>query len=146
MENPPRSPKDKILTNDVMLGIAFSGIVIGLIAYGAFLFSIFIHPHGAHNYERAVTVTFVSIIFGQYANILSRRTYGNALGKYLYSNIKLLMAFAASLFCVLLIVYIPVFNLYFHTSTLSALDWLLPLTTGVICLAIFEVKKKLRKR
>ena len=146
MENPPRSPKDKILTNEVMLGIAFSGIVIGLIAYGAFLFSIFIHPHGAHNYERAITVTFVSIIFGQYANILSRRTYGNALGKYLYSNIKLLMAFAASLFCVLLIVYIPVFNLYFHTSTLSALDWLLPLTTGVICLAIFEVKKKLRKR
>ncbi len=146
MENPPRSPKEKILTNEVMLGIAFSGIVIGLIAYGAFLFSIFIHPHGAHNYERAITVTFVSIIFGQYANILSRRTYGNALGKYLYSNIKLLLAFAVSLFCVLLIVYIPVFNLYFHTSTLSALDWLLPLTTGVICLVIFEVKKKMQKR
>ena len=145
MENSPRSPKDKILTKEVMIGIAFSGIVIGLVAYGAFLYSIFIYPHGTSNYERAVTVTFVSIIFGQYANILSRRTFGNALGKYLFSNKKLLLAFAASLFCVLLIVYIPVFNLYFHTSTLSAIDWILPVTTGVICLAIFEVKKKINK-
>ena len=145
MENPPRSPKDKILTKEVMLGIAFSGIVIGIVAYGAFLYSIFINPHGATNYERAITVTFVSIIFGQYANILSRRTFGNALGKYLFSNKKLLLAFVVSLFCVLLIVYIPVFNLYFHTSTLSAIDWILPVTTGVICLAIFEVKKKINK-
>ena len=146
MENPPRSPKDKILAKETMLGIAFSGTVIGLVAYGAFLYSIFIHPHGASNYERAVTVTFVSIIFGQYANILSRRTYGNALGKYLFSNKKLLLAFAASVFCVLLIVYIPVFNLYFHTSALNAFDWILPITTGIISLAIFEVKKKILKR
>jgi Ca2+-transporting ATPase len=145
MENPPRSPKDKILTNEAMIGIAFSGIIIGLVAYGAFLYSIYIHPHGANNYERAITVTFVSIIFGQYANLLSRRTYGNALGKYLFSNIKLLLAFAASLLCVLLIVYIPVFNLYFHTSNLSAIDWLLPIITGAICLAIFEIKKKIHK-
>jgi Ca2+-transporting ATPase len=128
-----------------MIGIAFSGIVIGIIAYAAFLFSIYIHPHGANNYERAITVTFVSIIFGQYANLLSRRTYGNALGKYLFSNKKLLLAFAISVFCVLLIVYIPVLNLYFHTSTLSALDWLLPIITGAICLAIFEFKKKISK-
>ena len=146
MENPPRSSKDKILTKKAMLGIAFSGIVIGLVAYGAFLYSIFIHPHGNNNYERAITVTFVSIIFGQYANLLSRRTFGNALGKYLFSNKKLLLAFAVSLFCVLLIVYIPVFNLYFHTSTLSALDWLLPITNGAICLTIFEVKKKMQKQ
>jgi Ca2+-transporting ATPase len=146
MENPPRSPKDKILTKEAMIGIAFSGIVIGIVAYSAFLFSIFINPHGANNYERAITITFVSIIFGQYANILSRRTYGNALGKYLFSNKKLLLAFVASVFCVLLIVYIPVFNLYFHTSTLSALDWLLPIITGAICLAIFEAKKKISKR
>ena len=145
MENPPRSPKDKILTNEAMIGIAFSGIVMGLVAYGAFLFSMFIYPHGANNYQRAITITFVSIIFGQYANILSRRTYGNALGKYLFSNRNLLLAFAVSVFCILLIVYIPVFNLYFHTATLNAFDWILPITAGAICLAIFEFKKKISK-
>jgi len=145
MENPPRSPKDKILTNEAMIGIAFSGIVMGLVAYGAFLFSMFIYPHGANNYQRAITITFVSIIFGQYANLLSRRTYGNALGKYLFSNRNLLLAFAVSVFCILLIVYIPVFNLYFHTATLNAFDWILPITVGAICLAIFELKKKISK-
>ena len=146
MENPPRSPKDKILTKEAMIGIAFSGIVMGFVAYSAFLFSIFIHPHGDNNYERAITITFVSIIFGQYANILSRRTYGNALGKYLFSNKNLLLAFAVSVFCILLVVYIPVFNLYFHTATLNAMDWILPITAGAICLAIFELKKKIFNR
>jgi len=145
MENAPRSPKDKILTKEAMFGIAFSGIVMGLVAYGAFLFSMFIYPHGANNYQRAITITFVSIIFGQYANILSRRTYGNALGKYLFSNRNLLLAFALSISCILLIVYIPVFNLYFHTATLNAVDWMLPIAVGAICLTVFELKKKFFK-
>jgi len=143
MENPPRNPKDKILTKKAMIGIAFSGIVIGLVAYGAFLISFFIIPDRSNHYERAITITFVSIIFSQYANILSRRTYGNALGKYLFSNRNLLLAFAASIFCILLIVYIPTFNLYFHTSTLNALDWTLPLAAWAICLSIFEIGKKI---
>jgi P-type Ca2+ transporter type 2C len=146
MENPPRNPKDKILTKEAMKGIAFSGIVMGLVAYAAFLFSFFNSPVGPNHYEKAITITFVSIIFGQYANILSRRTYGNALGKYLFSNKYLLLAFAASISCILLIVYIPTFNLYFHTSTLQAVDWILPLSAGAICLGIFELSKKILKR
>jgi len=143
MEDPPRNPKDKILTKQTMIGIAFSGIVMGLAAYSAFLFSFFINPDSANHYEKAITVTFVSIIFGQYANLLSRRTYGNAVGKYLFSNRNLLLAFAFSISCILLIVYIPTFNLYFHTSTLNAFDWTLPLAAGAICLIIFEIRKKI---
>ena len=146
MEDPPRNPKDKILTKGTMKGIAFSGIVMGIIAFGAFLFSFFIFHHGANNYEKAITITFVSIIFGQYANLLSRRTYGNALGKYLFSNRNLLLAFAFSVSCILLIIYLPPLNLYFHTSPLHALDWTLPLTTGAICLIIFELRKKIKNR
>ena len=146
MENPPRNPKDKILTKGTMKGIAFSGIVMGLIAFGAFLFSFFIFPHGANNYEKAITITFVSIIFGQYANLLSRRTYGNALGKYLFSNRNLLLAFAFSVSCILLIIYLPPLNVYFRTSPLHAFDWILPLTAGAICLTIFELRKKIKNR
>jgi Ca2+-transporting ATPase len=32
MENPPRNPKDKILTKETMRGIAFSEFVMGLAA------------------------------------------------------------------------------------------------------------------
>jgi Ca2+-transporting ATPase len=145
MENPPRNPKDKILTKKAMIGIAFSGIVMGLVAYAAFLISSFINHNGVNHYEKAITITFVSIIFGQYANILSRRTYGNALGKYLFSNRNLLLAFGFSLLCILLIVYLPVLNLYFHTSSLQAFDWILPITAGAVCLTIYEIRKKILK-
>ena len=145
MENPPRNPKDKILTKDTMKGIAFSGLVMGLAAYGAFLFSYFHSPHTSDHYAKAITITFISIIFGQYANILSRRTYGNALGKYFFSNRNLLLAFLFSITCIMLIIYVPVFNLYFHTSPLHIADWILPLTAGAICLLIYEFRKKINK-
>ena len=146
MEDHPRNPKDKILNNKTMKGIVFSGIVMGLVAYGTFLFSFFIHPDSTHNYEKAITITFVSIIFGQYANLLSRRTSGNALGKYLFSNRNLLLAFAFSVSCILLITYVPALNLYFHTAPLHVTDWLLPFTAFAVCISIYEIRKKLAGR
>ena len=142
MEIPPRNPKDKILSKESMIEIVLSGIVIGITAYGAFLIEYFHNHHLTNHYEKAMTVTFVSIIFGQYANILSKRTHGNALGGYFFSNKNLLFGFALSIFCVLLIVYMPVLNLYFHTSSLLLVDWLFPLTSGAICLSVFEYRKK----
>lgn len=146
MEEAPRNPKDKILTVDTMKGIAFSGIIMGLIAYGAFLFSYFHNQHIPQQHEKAITITFISIIFGQFANLLSRRTYGNALGKYLFSNKKLLLAFLFSVSCIMLIVYVPLLNLYFHTSPLNIFDWILPITAGFVCLIIYEFRKKINNR
>ncbi len=146
MESPPRNPKDKILTKNTMKGIMFNGSIMGLAAYGAFLAEYFHNHHLSNHYEKAITVTFISIIFGQYANLLSRRTYGPALGKYFFSNRNLLLAFALSISCILLIVYVPTLNYYFHTSPLLAVDWLFPIAAGGICLAIYEVRKKTRKK
>lgn len=142
MEMPPRNPKEKILTKETMAGILFNGAIMGLASYGAFLAEYFHNHHLANHYEKAMTVTFVSIVFCQYANLLSRRTYGPALGKYLFSNQSLLFAFILSFSLMLLIIYVPVFNLYFHTSSLMPIDWLFPLAAGVLCLTIYEYRKK----
>lgn len=141
VEIPPRNPKDKILTMESMKGILFNGSVMGIAAYGAFLVEYFHNHHLSNRYEKAITVTFISIIFGQYANLLSRRTFGRAFGKYLFSNPYLLWAFAISISGILLIVYIPALNYYCHTSPLLAFDWLFPMAAGSTCLAIFELKK-----
>jgi Ca2+-transporting ATPase len=146
MENPPRNPKDKILTKETIMGILFNGTVMGLASYGAFLAVFFHNHHLADHYEKAMTVTFVSIVFCQYANLLSRRTYGPALGKYLFSNKYLLFAFSVSLSLMLLIIYVPVFNLYFHTSSLMPVDWLYPLIAGTLCLIIYEYRKKRKNK
>lgn len=141
MENPPRNPKDKILTKDTIKGIVFSGIIMGFVSFGAFIITYFSDFHSINHYEKAITITFVSIIFSQYANLLSRRTYGAALGSYFLSNKKLLLAFLFSISCILLIVYVPMLNYYFHTSPLLLKDWLYPMIAGSICLALFEFKK-----
>ncbi len=141
MEIPPRNPKDKILTKDTMKGIVFSGTIMGLASFGAFLITYFNNFHISNHYEKAITVTFISIIFSQYANLLSRRTYGPALGKYFLSNNKLLLAFLFSISCILLIVYVPTLNYYFHTSPLLTIDWIFPIIVGIACLVIFEFKK-----
>lgn len=146
MENPPRNPDDKILTKTTMKEILFNGLIKGFIAYGAFLAEYLHNHHLSNHYEKAITVTFVSIIFGNYANTLSTRTHGNALGKYLFSNRRLLIGFALSFVSVLLIVYVPVFNLYFHTSSLMLIDWLFPLTAGALCLIIYEYRKNRRSK
>jgi P-type Ca2+ transporter type 2C len=142
MEMPPRNPKDKILTKDSMVGILFAGMVMGLTAFGAFLAEFYQDHHLSNHYEKAITVTFVSIIFGQYANLLSRRTYGPALGKYLFANKNLIWAFALSMVLMLLVIYVPVFNLYFHTSSLMLVDWIFPAVAGAISLTIYEYRKK----
>ncbi len=142
MHSPPRNPHQKILTPMTMRGIAFSGIVMGIVAYSAFLFSFNSH----HAYERAITITFVSIIFGQYANLLSRRTSDFVISKYLFSNRNLMIAFALSLTCILLIVYVPILNLCFHTAPLQFTDWWLPIGCGIICMAIYEFRKYWRRR
>jgi Ca2+-transporting ATPase len=146
MEMPPRNPKDKILTTETMQGILFNGTVMGLAAYAAFLAAYFYNFHLAHHYEKSMTITFVSIVFGQYANLLSRRTYGPALGKYFFSNKYLLFAFAISISLMLLLIYVPVFNLYFHTSSLRPVDWLFPLTAGAFCFIIYEYRKRRKNK
>ena len=146
MEDPPRNPKDKILTKETMRGIIFNGTIMGLAAYGAFLVEYFHNHHLSNHYEKAITVTFISIIFSQYANLLSRRTFGPALGKYLFSNRNLLLAFLLSISCILLIVYVPALNLFFHTSPLMLIDWLLPVAAGAICLLIYEFRKKIKSK
>lgn len=142
MELPPRNPKEKILTRENMLSILFSGSLMGIMAYLAFLATYFHNHHLSNHYEKAVTVTFVSIIFGQYANLLSRRTYGPALGKYFFSNRQLLFSFALSLSLVMLTIYVPLFNTYFHTSPLLLIDWVYPVTAGGIGLLVYELRKK----
>lgn len=141
MEISPRNPKDKILTKDTIKGIVFSGTIMGLVSFSAFIITYFANFDRSNHYEKAITITFISIIFSQYANLLSRRTYGAALGSYFLSNKKLLLAFLFSISCIFLIVYVPMFNYYFHTSPLLLKDWLYPITAGSICLILFELKK-----
>lgn len=142
MEMAPRNPATKILTKHSIMSILFNGSIMGIASYGAFLLAYFGgNVHEANHYEKAITVTFVSIIFSQYANLLSRRSFGPVWSRYLFANKQLLIAFGISISAMLLFVYLPLFNQYFHTAPLKLFDWLLPLSAGTICLLAYEFIK-----
>jgi magnesium-transporting ATPase (P-type) len=145
IDAPPRNPADKILTKPVLWGILFRGSVIGLAAYASFLAEYFHNHHLSDHYEKSTTVMYASILFGQFANVLSTRTKGPALGKYLFSNRKLWGALGLSVAFMLLIVYVPFLNYYFHTSPLYLIDWLFPIGSGAICLTVYELMKKMKR-
>ena len=146
MEERPRNPKDKILSKEVLKGIVSRGAIMGFAAYGAFLAEYFHNHHLSDHYEKATTVTYVSILFGQIANLLSRRTKNSVWSKYLFSNSYLWGAIALSMICMLLIVYVPFLNLYFHTSGLYLVDWLFPVAVFTICLTAYEYMKKIKNK
>jgi hypothetical protein len=63
----------------------------------------------AAQYAVAVTVSYISILFCQYANILSRRAGDDSIfTSYFRSNTRLLRSFMISLILVIGITYIPI--------------------------------------
>jgi Ca2+-transporting ATPase len=141
MEMPPRDPKEKILTRENIYGILFNGTLMGLASFLAFLATYLPGRELPQIHEQAMTVTFVSVILCQYANLLSRRSYEPVFSRYLISNKLLLGAFCISFALTLLVVYVPDFNIYFHTYPLSISDWFYPLIASAICLFIYELRK-----
>jgi hypothetical protein len=69
-------------------------------------------------------MTYLTIVLCQFMNILSRRAGDrqHVFTKYLWSNSKLLWAFAASLFMIASMIYNPWIGVYFGMSALSSLD------------------------
>ncbi len=81
MSERPRNPKDHILNRRSIIDLALSGLLIGVIAYANYLF--YFDRNGVNpsevgtndqNYLKAVTLTYLTIVACQFANILLRRS------------------------------------------------------------------------
>jgi magnesium-transporting ATPase (P-type) len=73
---------------------------------------------------QATILTYVTIVLCQFTNLLLVRSGGKLFSSYLWSNKKLLAAFAISSFCILNVVYNPIIQPYFGSGPLTGWDWL----------------------
>lgn len=126
----------------LMWGLWFLNYILFLIIHGHSLWSLNIHePH----YLLATSITYTSIVFCQFANILSRRAGDKSVfTSYLWSNKRLLAAFGISLCCLMVLMYVPVVRGYFWFWALAIEDWLFPIVAWVIFLLIREWVKTFR--
>lgn len=145
MHDRPRDLKDHIINSRAVNEFLGYGLLAASLAYANFI--IFFARHGqnpAHInssgklYAQATILTYLTLVLCQFINLLFVRTSDKEpfFSRYLWSNKKLLIAFGASLFCILNIIYNPVVQPYFKSGSLSVADWLYAFAALIIYLTV----------
>ncbi|HSW99382.1 MAG TPA: cation-transporting P-type ATPase [Candidatus Saccharimonadales bacterium] len=145
MHDRPRNLHDHIINGRTIGEFVGYGLFAAALAYANFL--LFFARHGldprhvaAHGtlYAQATILTYLSIVLCQFMNLLLVRTSEREpfFTRYLWSNKKLLVAFAGSMVCILNIIYNPWVQPYFNAHNLSAADWLCAAGAAVVYLLV----------
>lgn len=141
MKRPPRDLRDHIINRAAVMEFLGFGLLAAVLAYANYLF-FFMRNHispvnisTSHGpYLEATILTYVTLVFCQFMNLLLVRSMGEIplFSRYLWSNRKLLWAFGISLFCILNIVYNPWVQPYFGARGLAWGDWLSALLVAAL--------------
>jgi len=149
MRSPPRHQEEHIMNKYASVEIAFLGTLIGALAFANFALYTFregitltVGTENTLNYARATTVTYLTIAYCQFANILSRRyEYFSIFNRNFWTNKILLSSIVVSIGLVFLGVYGPYISDFLSFAGLKMSDWLYVLGGAAIYLSIFELLK-----
>lgn len=154
MTSPPRSQKEHILNKTTSAEVAFFGLLMGALAFTNFAFFMFRHgvvltvdKADTILYAKATTISFVTIAYCQFANIMSRRyEHTSIFNRNFWTNKILLASILLSIGLVFVAIYGPYISDFLAFASLSIDDWLFVyLATGVF-LAAFELLKLFKRR
>lgn len=150
MQEPPRSRDDHMINRDTFVGILFFGFLMGGFAFANFW--LFMHRTGASLdlghvlYPRATTVTYATIVFCQFVNILSRRyRFSSLLNRNLWNNSKILWSILLSIGFTAIAIYVPYINSFLGFAPLTAGDWTTVMGATILYLGTHESLKIYRR-
>jgi Ca2+-transporting ATPase len=154
MSDKPRKLADHILNKVAVREFVLFGLLSAVLAYGNFLF--YFARHGlspyyidvtSNLYAHATILTYLTIVLCQFINLLLVRsdTHDKFFTSYLWSNKKLLLAFAFSFFCIANVIYNPLVQPYFNAGPLSFGDWLTAVVAAGIYLGVRLMQRHTRK-
>jgi len=158
MTSPPRSLKEHIINRYTAAEVIFLGLLIGALAF--MNFGLFVNragvqltvdnvfaPQNALIYAQATTMSYLTIAYCQFANILSRRyNHTSIFNRNFFGNKILLGSILASIVLVFIGVYGPVISDFLSFGSIGVIDWLYVLLSAGIFLSAFEVLKFLKRR
>jgi Ca2+-transporting ATPase len=150
MTSPPRRQKEHILNKYTMSEILFLGFLMGALGFANFV--VFMGRTGAdltmtHDlYSRATTLSYATIVFCQFANILSRRyTYDSFFNSNFWSNKKILWSIVISIGFTLTAIYTPFINRFLGFSPLTPSDWVSIFAAAALFLLAHETIKAFKR-
>jgi len=153
MTKPPRKLKEHMLNLISASEITFMGIVIGGLAFLNFFFfirrggiSLTVDDVNTIVYFKATALSYSTIVFCQFVNILQRREERASLfNKNFFSNKILLISVVISIGLVALAIYGPYIRNFLAFAPITLIDWVFIIGSAVIYLVIFEGLKFLKR-
>jgi Ca2+-transporting ATPase len=143
MIRPPRPPSEGVITRRVASIMIMQGTVIGLLTLGAFIFEYFVMGGSV---ERARVIAFSTTIFAQNVHAFNVRSNRYSLFQIgLFTNPWLLAAFGVVILSELAVIYVPFLQPIFKTMPLTAQDWVIVVTLGVMPLIVVEFIKLINR-
>ncbi len=151
MKSPPRSQDDHIVNKKSFSEISFLAILMGGLAYLNFYLFVKGQPGGVQTgsilYARATTISYLTIAFSQWVNIMSRRyEYQTIFSKNFFNNKKMLYSIMISIVMVLIVIYTPGINSFLSFAGVTLADWGRVIIAGLIFLAGHEIIKYFKRK
>ncbi|MFN2364393.1 MAG: cation-translocating P-type ATPase, partial [Halarsenatibacteraceae bacterium] len=150
MTTPPRKLDDHIVNKKSFSEILFLALLMGGLAFTNFY--LFINGQaetvveGTGLYQRATTISYLTIVFSQWVNIMSRRyEFKSIFNKNFFSNRKMLYSILLSIAMVMLVIYSPV-NSFLGFAGPTLADWSRVVLAGGIFLLGHEAIKFLKRQ
>ena len=142
MEEKPKKPEKTFFDRRQLFDISFASIIMGF-----FNFILFIHLLGIVSYEKAVTITFSSLIANQWINgiqaIKEEPFFKNVIKSF---TVNPYMYLGSGIGFILQLGAIYIFPQWIHTVPLHFKDWIFILGTSVAVFLIIEIKKWIQHR
>ena len=143
MKRPPRRPEARLLDGGRLLAIGGEGLMLGLIALGAFSYSLY----GLHQeLDQARTVAFTVMVVAQLVHVFNCRSERLSLFQLgVGTNRALVWAFLLSLVVQVAVLTVPAAAPVFKIASLPVEDWALIGIMVLLPLVIMELIKLLRR-
>jgi Ca2+-transporting ATPase len=149
MNEPPRDLKEHIMNRHTTSEVILFGLLIGGLAFANFALFMFredvtftLNSADPVMYARATTITYLTIAYCQFSNVLSRRyEYTSLFSKTFWTNRILLLSILGAIGLTFLVVYTPYISEFLRFAALSLTDWLYVLGAAGTYLLVFETFK-----
>jgi Ca2+-transporting ATPase len=144
MKRPPRRPEARLLDGGRLLAIGGEGLILGVIALGAFGYSLY----GLHqDLDQARTVAFTVMVAAQLVHAFNCRSERLSLFQLgLGTNRALVWAVLLSLVVQIAVLTVPAASPVFKVVSLPMEDWVLMGAMGLFPFLMMESIKWLRRR
>ena len=143
MSRAPRDPKEGVLSKDIAYLIVVVATILTVGTLGLFAWE----RIGGSDPVRTQTVAFTTIVFFELFLVFAIRSPRQTLRQIGFlSNRKLLYAVLISMALQVMVIYVPLFQVPFHTEPLTLFDWVRAILISLSAFLVVEMWKWVRQR